>query len=276
MDPAMIKRETGKPGRETYGLTGADRAFFSALEEALLTAEAPADPGRTERLSAALPFDRALQWTNESVIFKDPHLGPLYRAYMAKDAGWRRIDKDWLMSAARLGLQLDSGLNNTSLVLAIELVQTGKVLLFAADAQISSWKSWLTLNWNLSEGEGGAKTISTSDLLRRTVFYKVGHHGSHNATLKEGGLERMTSPELVALIPVNEVFAKNSKHWEMPAAALFARLKEITRGRILRADAPWPTPDDAAPEGLSAKEWQQFLESVRLDQEGLFIDYYLG
>jgi hypothetical protein len=179
------------------------------------------------------------------------------------------------MSAARLGLQLDNGINNTSLVLAIEIVQTGKVLLFAADAQIGSWTSWLTLNWNLSEGNGGAKTIATSDLLRRTVFYKVGHHGSHNATLKAGGLESMNSPDLVAVIPVNEVFAKNSKHWEMPAAALFARLKELTRGRILRADAPWPAPDDVAPAGLSPQEWQQFLESVRIDQEGLFIDYYL-
>jgi hypothetical protein len=85
----------------------------------------------------------------------------------------------------------------------------------------------------------------------------------------------MNSPDLVAVIPVNEVFAKNSKHWEMPAAALFARLKELTRGRILRADAPWPAPDDVAPAGLSPQEWQQFLESVRIDQEGLFIDYYL-
>jgi len=275
MDPAMIKRETGKPGTETYGLTGADRAFASALEEALLTADAPADPGRTERLAAAYPFERSLQWTNESLILKDPHLGPLYRAYLAEDAGWRRIDQDWLMSAARLGLQLDSGINNTSLVLAIEMVSSGKVLLFAADAQISSWKSWLTLNWSLREGNGSAKTIATPDLLRRTVFYKVGHHGSHNATLKEGGLESMNSPQLAAAIPVNEVFAKSSKHWEMPATALFARLRELTRGRILRADALWPTPDDAAPAGLSTKEWQQFLESVRLDQDGLFIDYYI-
>lgn len=275
MDPAMIKKEMGTAGIETYGLTGADQAFFSALEEKLLTVDTPADPERTQRLAAALPFDRSLQWTDENSILKDPHLGPLYQAYMAEEARWRRIDQDWLMSAARLGLQLDNGINNTSLVLAIEIVQTGKVLLFAADAQIGSWTSWLTLNWNLSEGNGGAKTIATSDLLRRTVFYKVGHHGSHNATLKAGGLESMNSPDLVAVIPVNEVFAKNSKHWEMPAAALFARLKELTRGRILRADAPWPAPDDVAPAGLSPQEWQQFLESVRIDQEGLFIDYYL-
>jgi hypothetical protein len=79
------------------------------------------------------------------------------------------------------------------------------------------------------------------------VFYKVGHHGSHNATLKEGGLEAMTSPQLVAAIPVDQDFANNSKHWEMPAAALYKRLQERTRGRILRADAAWPTSSDQPP-----------------------------
>jgi hypothetical protein len=55
---------------------------------------------------------------------------------------WRRIDQDWLLSAARLSLQMDSATNNTSLVLAFEFIETGEVLLFAADAQIGSWKSW--------------------------------------------------------------------------------------------------------------------------------------
>src|SRR5687767_6347954 len=55
---------------------------------------------------------------------------------------WRRIDKEWLGVASELALQLDSRTNNTSLVLAIEIVETGKVLLFAADAQVGNWKSW--------------------------------------------------------------------------------------------------------------------------------------
>ena len=37
-------------------------------------------------------------------------------------------------------------------------------------------------------GEGQAQGYS-ADLLHRTIFYKVGHHGSHNATLRERGLE---------------------------------------------------------------------------------------
>ena len=57
----------------------------------------------------------------------------------------------------------------------------------------------------------------------------------------------MTSPELVAALPLNQDFANNSKHWDMPAPALYARLQRQTRGRILRADAAWPTPDDPPP-----------------------------
>jgi hypothetical protein len=83
-----------------------------------------------------------------------------------------------LSTAAELALALDSATNNTSLVLAIELVDSEKVLLFPADAQVGNWLSWETLRF---EGE---KPVIGPDLLARTAFYKVGHHGSHNATLK--------------------------------------------------------------------------------------------
>ena len=98
---------------------------------------------------------------------------------------WRRIDEDWLGSAAQFALNLDSATNNTSLVLAIELSPGGEVLLFPADAQVGNWLSWQKVQWSLD----GNKTVTATDLLKRTVFYKVGHHGSHNATLREHGLE---------------------------------------------------------------------------------------
>jgi hypothetical protein len=67
-------------------------------------------------------------------------------------------------------------------VLAFELGKGGKVLLFAADAQRGNWISW----------KDGDQTITATDLLDRTVVYKVGHHGSHNATLN--GKVTPTSP----------------------------------------------------------------------------------
>ncbi len=276
-DRAMLRKLQGRAGKEIYGLAGADSAFAAALEAMMFKdLDKPVDPGRADLFDANFPFNSMLQWRDENKIQNDPTFGPLYQEYRGKEKfAWRRIDHDWLMSMARLGLQLDSATNNTSLVLAFEFVETGEVFLFPGDAQIGSWKSWATLKWKNKDKDGGVKEVVATDLLGRTVFYKVGHHGSHNATMKEGGLEAMTSPGLVAAIPVNQDFANNSKHWEMPAEALFNRLKELTRGRILRADAAWPTTDDQCPQGLSRKEWQRFTKSINLDPEGLFIDYYL-
>ena len=266
-DPALLRHMAGKVGKDIYGLTGADDAFNTALEGAALAAlEKDVDPQSAGRIAAALPFNPTLQWfdtpdeNGKNKILEDPQFGPLYKAYMDDKVKWRRIDQDWLLSVARLGLQLDSATNNTSLVLAFEFTDTREVLLFAADAQIGNWQSWAD---------------KAADLLQRTVFYKVGHHGSHNATLKEGGLEAMTNPNLVAAIPVDQNFANNSKHWEMPAAPLYARLQERTQGRILRADAAWPGTADQPPPGLSAGDWRDFAGMVQLDPDGLFIDFYL-
>ena len=48
------------------------------------------------------------------------------------DQSWRRIDADWLAIAADLAMQLDRGVNNTSLVLAFEFIGSGRVVLFPA------------------------------------------------------------------------------------------------------------------------------------------------
>jgi hypothetical protein len=61
---------------------------------------------------------------------------------------WRRIDNDWLMSAGQLALQVDNAVNNTSLVLAFELIESRKVLLFVGDAQVGNWKSWQEPTFN--------------------------------------------------------------------------------------------------------------------------------
>jgi hypothetical protein len=158
---------------------------------------------------------------------------------------WRNITTDWLQNAGTLALHLDSYTNNTSLVIAIEFEATGKVLLFPADAQIGSWISWTmpaeeggtkpALQWSSTSSD---KTITAEDLMKRTVFYKVGHHASHNATAKKHGLELMSSPELAAMIPVDEAVAKKQgkKGWKMPADDLYQRLQEKTKGRIIRLD----------------------------------------
>ena len=163
--------------------------------------------------------------------------------FASKDANeWRRIDDDWLTTAGGLALNLDNFTNNTCLALAIEFVDTGRVMLFPGDAQFANWISWQKLSWEITDQNGTKQQIKAEDLLKRTVLYKVGHHGSHNATLKKHGLEMMTHPDLAALIPVDQEKAKsktsktNPKGWEMPEKNLFARLLEKTRGRVILAD----------------------------------------
>jgi hypothetical protein len=172
-----------------------------------------------------------------------------------KDISWRRIDDAWLGAAEKLALQLDGDTNNTSLALAIELSPGGKVLLFPGDAQVGNWLSWESLSWP-REGKPD-DPVTAADLLRRTVLYKVGHHASHNATLRAKGLELMESPDLVAMIPVDEKMARDVKGWDMPFGELFKRLQEKTSGRILRADTGLPE----KPPQVTAEDWQQFLNN---------------
>jgi hypothetical protein len=167
-----------------------------------------------------------------------PALLDIQKRYTGKNAKWRTIDDAWLETAGSLALYLDSYTNNSSLVLAIELVESGKVLLFAADAQTGNWASWKDIEWK--SGHPG-----TAKLLERTVFYKVGHHASHNATLVDA-FEQMGGDDLCALIPVHKqdpnITKKNG--WKMPARHLFDRIVEKTEGRVLQMDGVNPPESD--------------------------------
>lgn len=163
--------------------------------------------------------------------------------YFADRDEWRTIDNDWLDAAGALALKLDSDTNNTSVVLALELEPGGDVLLFAADAQVGNWLSWHDQQYP-TPSLPGVQSIPARDLLRRTIFYKVGHHASHNATLKELGLELMMHPGLCAMIPVVEAEARREKDgkavhrgWDMPYPDLYAKLLAKTEKRLLRGDA---------------------------------------
>jgi hypothetical protein len=157
---------------------------------------------------------------------------PFFNRYWAAEP-WRRIDTSWMDEATELALQLDGATNNSSLVVAIRL-EDGDVLLFAADAQVGSWLSWQDLKWNI-----GNATITGPDLLRRTVVYKVGHHGSHNATLRRDGLEIMDNLE-IAMIPVDQDVARQ-RHWgRMPLPSLVSALEEKTHGVVLQSDQKAP------------------------------------
>lgn len=136
-----------------------------------------------------------------------------------------------------LAIRMDSNTNNSSLVIAFALPD-GTTMLFAADAQVGNWLSWEKVDY--ADRETGVKVeVNTAQLLARARLYKVGHHGSHNATLKGQGLELMTHPDLVVMIPTDEAFAlkQGSKGWLMPNPETYKGLIRHARGRILRGDA---------------------------------------
>jgi hypothetical protein len=212
--------------KETYGLAMDGLAMFM---DGAGTAMAEKDNGRPFDQQYEIPFTYA-QTAPELKFFREHYFQP----EGAAPDNWRRIDGDWLAGASDMALQLDSLTNNTSLVLAIELEPGGDVLLFAADAQVGNWLSWQELSWTVN-----GQTVNARDLLDRAILYKVGHHGSHNATLKEQGLEEMTRLR-VAMIPVNHDMAQKKGWGKMPLEELVTALKARAAGAVLQADQPKP------------------------------------
>ena len=87
---------------------------------------------------------------------------------------------DLLAAAAA---KIDTFLNNQSLVVLFKFA--GKNLLFVGDAQAGNWENWLYKTGAPVQDPAKAKLVITSqgqEILETIDFYKVGHHGSTNAT----------------------------------------------------------------------------------------------
>ena len=240
-DEKMIKRfNPSKSHPETYGMAAVENLNGLVSPSAETDSAAPFDPIVQIPLPAAeqVPFFQAHYWGPDSDA-RNGEPGELgntnsgVETAAPADQSWRRIDTDWLAASSDLALQLDSATNNTSLALAIELGD-GRVLLFAADAQVGNWLSWEDLSWTVK-----GQPVTGPDLLKRTYFYKTGHHGSHNATLREQGLELMNALE-VAVIPVDHDMAVKKGWGNMPLDELERRLNEITNDGVLRIDKGVP------------------------------------
>lgn len=207
---------------------------------------------------------------------KDSASWPAPGSYeVPSDADWRRIDRDWLYSSEQLALDMNNQTNNSSLVLAFELGAGGKVLLFAADAQRGNWISWARKEWS-----DGDKKVSARDLLGRTVLYKVGHHGSHNATLHghpsddypnlgwmaEGDSAR----EFTAMITAVRSWAETQNGWDHPLKAIKDALLLKAGGRVFQSDIDWA--DMAMAGSASPADWADF-EQRTPERESLYFDY---
>jgi hypothetical protein len=260
-------RKMDPKGDQGYALM-ADQVSLASAVDAVL-----ADDGATAGPPPG-PFDRRYRVSMEEAA-QDPffreHYGFPGDPLSDPIGEWRRIDQEWLVGGlSRLALQLDVGVNNTSLALAFELPD-GRTLIFPGDAQIGNWLSWSALKFKSQDHAGRDMEVTPKDLLNRAVFYKVGHHGSHNATLKEGGLEEMTSGDLVAMIPTDQDYARTKRPpktgWEMPAHGVHEALRSFTNGRVVRADhgSPEQLDEEADKAALNSGSWKEFRKGVRFD-----------
>jgi hypothetical protein len=187
------------------------------------------------------------------------------RIVVAPDnAGWRRIDDDWLAAADDLAIKLDDGVNNTSLVLAFEIGDGGKVLLFPGDAQRGNWMKWNAGHWTVRDGLTERK-VEAKELLSRTVLLKEAHHGSHNGTYN--GKENDPYPnlswlgssptvqEFTALVPAvpQWAFKKAKPIWVHPLPAIKRALIRKTGGRLLQTDTALPENGDVVARAAALK-----------------------
>jgi beta-lactamase superfamily II metal-dependent hydrolase len=105
-----------------------------------------------------------------------------------------------------LAAKIDNWLNNTSLILIMKI--GNRHFLFPGDAQ---WGPW----------DGLLRDPETRRLLAKATFYKVGHHGSHNATPVDF---------------VNELFVRNAgPKWAMVSVTPYASWKDIPKRPLLTA-----------------------------------------
>jgi hypothetical protein len=268
-NPAQLKMTAPrKSKREGYELPEI-AADANGLVDALQPNEGERDP------ELSYPFEkwhrRNANTMRRNKFFKEH--------YFPKSQTWRRADNYWLTCAEQLALALNDFTNNTSLALAFEFIDSGKVLLFPGDAQIGSWLTWADLAWNVTDANGAQRNVKVADLFPHVVFYKGSHHASYNGTLTgyvEGvGLEEMTHPDLVCVVPVDRAMSKEMG-WDrtLPWTPLLTRLKEKTRGRLVLTDRNEIPPDSKTIDPtLSATERERFAEQVVVT--GDHVDYML-
>jgi hypothetical protein len=298
----LIKEKAGKkntryilPHKEILRIPGVERvrvfAFGPPHQASLLAdfaaAEAAEDSNAAHDIQPfarrfALPFRQAFSDPQYGTFFNE-HYGKMADAGHAEitresnsNAAWRRIDNDWLYSAEYLALYLNQAINNTSLVLAFELEESGKVLLFIGDAQRRNWKSWTSGSW-----KDGERRITVRDLMSRTVLYKVGHHGSHNATLKGTAEDEYPNlgwmghgrygTELVAMITAVNKWAMAVKPtpWRHPLPSIKKALQKKCEGRVFQTD----TKNLKPPSDPSVSGWKEFMARTHIDPGNLYFDY---
>jgi beta-lactamase superfamily II metal-dependent hydrolase len=202
----------------------------------------PRVKAQTEKQADEFWHLRAAFWSLRGAMAKRTKqevAAPLFPRLVARgipwDARWYRYHAQIEQAESLLSIvrSLDQAMNNTSLVLLFEIGDT--CLLFPGDAQ---WENW---RYALSQEK-------YRKLLARVNLYKVGHHGSLNATPKtlwkgfanKGGVSK--ARRLVSILST-----KGGVHGETPETAV----PRSTLVTALKANSTLIDTRDADPAELS-------------------------
>ena len=129
----------------------------------------------------------------------------------------RSIEKAAEENPLALVVQLDKAVNGTSLMLMFEMGNAH--LLFPGDAQWGTWQNALADD-------------TFHSLLEKTTFYKVGHHGSHNATPKDFVETILEKNNFVGMCCTRPT----TKFKKIPLTSLMKALNAKSGNRIARSD----------------------------------------
>jgi beta-lactamase superfamily II metal-dependent hydrolase len=128
--------------------------------------------------------------------------------------------------------QVDKTLNNQSLVILFTF--RGKTLLFAGDAQWGNWQNFL-FGGAITPGGNESLTDEAKSILGNIDFYKVGHHGSTNAT----PIDALTAmrEDCVAMCSTQPGwYGTIGNSSEVPRGPLIAALETKTDEQLARSD----------------------------------------
>jgi len=177
-------------------------------------------------------FDKSNGPSGVLPIFKNEYRSP--ETEERKDnVRWLISKLDAIRGQQLLGFvrKLDEHINNTSLVL---LFKFGKLnMLFPGDAEVASWEQIST-----TESDGSVlENKVVIEKLKKVNIYKVGHHGSNNATPKKSLWRHMTDTRadddtLHCLLSTQSTRFKNA----IPNKNLFKAMSKATNIELMTTD----------------------------------------
>jgi hypothetical protein len=146
---------------------------------------------------------------------------PVYVRWLAEklDKDLANLQEEQTLEIVRL---LDNAMNNTSVILLFTV--GNHKLLFPGDAQIEPWQY-------------AFEQPGIRDLLKDVTLYKVGHHGSRNATPKKllwdnfahRSADKDDPYRLISLLSTQDtIFTNTAGHAEVPRRTLLNELEENT------------------------------------------------